>query len=78
LKCWPGYYPDVAQGRKPFEVRRDDRVPPFHEGDTLLLREWGEDRGYTGRECKRLITYVLPGDQFGVEAGYCVLGLAAA
>lgn len=74
LKCWPGYFPDVMLGSKPFEVRRDDR--DFQRGDTLLLREWDDRNGYSGRKCWRLITYVLPGDQFGIEEGYCVLGLA--
>jgi hypothetical protein len=76
LKCWPSYFGDVLRGAKNFEVRRDDREPMFREGDTLRLREWDPREGYTGRELQRLVTYVLPGDQFGIEAGYCVMGLA--
>lgn len=34
------------------------------------------ERGYTGRECRRVVTYVLAGPAFGIEAGFCVMGLA--
>jgi short-subunit dehydrogenase involved in D-alanine esterification of teichoic acids len=30
---------------------------------------------YTGAVCTRQITYILGGGQFGIESGYCVLGL---
>jgi len=30
---------------------------------------------YTGREIQRLISYVLPGGQFGIQTGYCVMGI---
>jgi hypothetical protein len=75
LKCWPAYFKDVLRGDKNFEVRPDDRTPPFHVGDTLVLREWDERNGYSGDKLWRRITYILPGDQFGIEAGYCVMGL---
>lgn len=55
LKCWPEYFTEVIAGRKPFEIRKDDRG--FWYGDTLYLREWHptEER-YTGRECKFKVT----------------------
>lgn len=40
LKCWPSYFEDVRSGRKPFEVRKDDREPMFREGDWLVLNEF--------------------------------------
>lgn len=87
LKVWPPYFDALADGSKPFEVRRDDRQ--FRVGDVLRLREWDlhpgtaqeiEAKGYTGREVTLRVTYVLAGlaaHQFGVAQGYCVLGLAA-
>ena len=33
-------------------------------------------RGHTGKRTKRVVTYVLRGGEFGIEAGFCVLGLA--
>ena len=75
LKTWPAYFKDVLRGDKTFEVRRDDRTPMFKVGDTLILREWDERNGYSGDKLWRRVTYVLPGDQFGIEKGYVVLGL---
>ena len=77
LKCWPGYFEDVLIGAKTFEVRRNDRG--FRKGDQLRLRECGgQNIGYTGRETTRLVTYVIPGGEFGIARGYVVMGLASA
>lgn len=38
LKTWPQYWDDVAGGKKPFEIRQNDR--DFRVGDYLLLRKW--------------------------------------
>lgn len=74
VKIWPTFFPMVQSGAKPFEVRRNHRR--YQEGDILLLREWSPGtEEYTGRETRKLITYVLAGGQFGVEQGYVVLGL---
>jgi hypothetical protein len=78
LKCWPPYFAEVLAGRKPFEVRKNDRV--YLIGDLLLLREFdpaeGKDGAYTGRMVERRVTYVLAGGSFGIALGYVVLGLA--
>jgi hypothetical protein len=77
LKTWPPYFQAVADKRKTFEVRKADR--PFSEGDSLYLQEWNPGtEDYTGREIFALISYVLPGGAFGIEEGYCVLGLDVA
>lgn len=93
LKCWPPFFEDVTTGRKPFEVRHLDR--DYRPGDTLRLREFypappdspPEFGGaYTGRECRRRITYILrsevpktragsPPPQMAVMPGYGVLGI---
>lgn len=74
LKVVPRFYAALVDGRKPFEVRRDDREPGYTVGDTLRLREWhpaewfgDHDRGdcfedppcYSGQEVRRRVTYVL-------------------
>lgn len=74
VKAWPEPFEALADGRKPFEVRQDDR--DFVEGDLLLVREFvPERRRYTGRTQLRRITYVLPGGSFGLPAGLSVLGV---
>jgi hypothetical protein len=80
LKCWPPYFEEVRTGRKPFEVRKADRV--FLIGDILLLREFdpadGKDGSFTGRMVERRISHILAGGAFGIALGYVVLGLMAA
>lgn len=77
LKTWPQYWVAVAAGSKPFELRRDDRA--FEVGDTLVLREWNPvTHCYSGRSLRVPVTYVLRNAmQFGVCAGFAVLGLGA-
>lgn len=43
LKIWPMYYEAVIDGRKKFELRKDDRGG-YKVGDTLKLREWSPDK----------------------------------
>lgn len=70
------YYDAIADGRKTFEVRLNDRA--FQTGDILRLRKVS-DRGYyiDYPKCilEKRITYILQGGQFGIEPRYCVLGL---
>ena len=80
LKIWPEYFKDVESGRKPFEVRKDDRN--FQVGDILELMEFDpteiedyEPVGYMGNSITKEITYKLEGGSFGVEKGFCVLGI---
>lgn len=73
LKTWPPYFGAVADGSKPFEVRKDDRG--FTVGDVLWLREWEPaTQEYTGRDCHRRVTYVLRDYVPAVADGYAVLG----
>jgi hypothetical protein len=83
LKSWPEFFEPVFEGRKPFELRRNDR--DFQTGDHIVLREYEprEDR-YTGREITKRVTYVLRGignvgtiaPYKGLSTGYAILGLA--
>lgn len=76
LKLWPEYFDDVADGTKPFEIRKLDK--PFSIGDILHLREFSADTkgyGYTGRETFKEITYIFIGGEFDIPVGIGILGL---
>ena len=78
LKCWPEYFSALLDGTKTFEVRKHDRG--FEVGDVLWLCEWetgdpGQGFGYTGREVRRRVTFILVGEEFGIQDGYCVMSL---
>ncbi len=88
LKVEQPYFDALVDGTKPFEVRRNDRA--YQRGDTLRLREWGpvpctrpycrdtHGIGFTGRDCRRLITYLYSGDPrwpAAIGQGFVVLGL---
>jgi ASC-1-like (ASCH) protein len=48
LKTEPQYFQAVLDGRKRFEIRKNDRG--FEEGDKLLLKEYDADgHFFTGR-----------------------------
>ena len=73
LKCWPEYLDAILSGAKTFDGRKHDR--DFVIGDVVLLREWFPiTQQYGRRRAERIITYILPGGQFGIAADYCVLG----
>ena len=84
LKCWPEFFEQVMDGRKPFELRKDDR--DYRVGDTLYLREWNpkmegvEGRcampiGYTGRAMAGLkVTCRLRNEAY-LQPGVVALGL---
>jgi hypothetical protein len=77
LKTWPSYFQAVKDGDKTFEVRKNDR--DFQVGDWLKLLEYNPSKDrtapYTGREVTVMVTYVLDGGEFGIEKGYCVMGI---
>lgn len=75
LKVWPEYYERMKSGQKTFEVRKNDR--DFQTGDELMLDCWDPiEKQYTDDDTiVKRIAYVLYGGQFGIEQGYCVLGL---
>ena len=74
LKTWPVYFERVDSGDKTFEVRKNDR--DFQTGDEVLLKEYDPvKQEYTFRQILFTISYILYGGDFGIENGYCVLGL---
>lgn len=74
LKTEFQYLLDMKLGNKRFEVRKDDRN--FKIGDILIIKEYDPVYGtYGDMQARRQINYILPGGQFGIEAGYVVLGL---
>ncbi len=74
LKTWPEFFDPLLKGEKRFELREeDDRV--FHAGDTLRLREWSKATGYTGREVRMDVTYLISGPMFGLARGHVCLSV---
>ncbi len=80
LKCWPEYLDMLIDGRKRFEVRKDDRG--FRVGDTLHLRGWSRDIGpsgdFDGREHTMRVTMIMHGSQFGIADGHVLMGVEPA
>lgn len=76
LKTWDAVFDALVDGRKTFELRRDDRG--FQVGDTLRLREWAPERAaYTGRELSVVVDYLLRAGLFpGLEPGFVIMGFA--
>lgn len=75
LKTIEPYFTQVLHGFKDFEVRKNDRN--FQVGDFLKLVKYDAVTGLTLKYSPiyRRIKYILEGGQFGIEKGYCVLGL---
>lgn len=78
VKTWPPFFKDALLGKKPFELRINDR--DYQVGDTLLQEEFDpvlED--YTGMKFRQKITYVLRAEdipnKWGLKEGWCILGL---
>jgi hypothetical protein len=81
LKSWPEFFKPIMSGEKTFELRKNDRR--FKVGDVLRLREWEPTTAkYSGRECIRVVTYILEGvgpggitPYHGLAREYAILGL---
>ncbi|MBR5355319.1 MAG: DUF3850 domain-containing protein [Lachnospiraceae bacterium] len=73
LKILPKWFEDVAHGLKNFEIRKNDR--DYKVGDILILKEF-DGQNYTGRFAKFRVGYIYYGNgEYGVEEGYCIMGL---
>jgi len=75
LKTYPEYFEQIWEGKKDWELRKNDRNYKFN--DTLILKEWDwRVNEYTGREIEAVVCYVLKGvPEFGLMSGYCILSL---
>lgn len=74
LKTWPKAFQAVFDGRKRYEIRKDDRG--FAVGDLLYLREWEpHTESYTGREMMVRVTYMTKGGEWGLPEGMCVMSI---
>jgi len=72
LKTWPMYFRAIVEGKKNFEIRRDDR--DFSPGDVLLLIEYERQaQHFTGAQVERKITYILR-EHEGLREGFAILG----
>ena len=72
LKILPMYFQVVWDGKKTFEVRKNDRG--YKPNDILVLKEWDGTK-YTGSAVCKRVGYMLTDTIDGIEKGYCVLGL---
>ncbi|WP_236896971.1 DUF3850 domain-containing protein [Clostridium beijerinckii] len=82
-KIDPKYFKEVAEGKKDFEIRKDDS--DYEVGDTLILQEINKTplgeyftkEQYTGNEIIKRIKYKITHEEFpqGIQEGYCILGL---
>lgn len=54
LKIYPKYFEAILDGKKTFEIRKDDR--DFQVGDSIVLKEWDNIK-YSGREIQAIIKY---------------------
>ena len=74
LKAWPEFFDPINRGVKAFEIRKNDREPPYHLSDVLVLREYDPNTGeYSGRMEIRRVTFIT---SFHLESGYVCMAIA--
>lgn len=57
VKIWPQYLDAIVDGRKTYEIRKNDRG--YQVGDQLLLREWDPgSETYSSRTVLAEVTYM--------------------
>ena len=73
LKTWPQYFQQIIDGKKTFEIRKNDRG--FQVGHILMLEEYDPIRKeYTGREDAFIVGFMIQGE-FGLPEDVCVMSL---
>ena len=73
LKILAKYFKEVKDGKKKFELRKDDRG--FNVGDTVVLNELDGD-DLTGRNIIGFISYILRNAElYGLDDDYCIFSL---
>lgn len=76
LKVWLKYYPELENGNKTFELRKNDR--DFKVNDYLFLQPFDNETQKEVQIGRRIakITYILSdAKEFGLQEGYAILGL---
>lgn len=74
LKTQEIYYQAILEGKKTFEIRKADR--DYRVGDVLKLSEYNnKEKIYTGRYLKCIVNFMMIGEQFGIEKGYCLMSI---
>lgn len=82
LKTDPELYDETVNGRKTFEIRKNDRG--FKEGDFLQLRQTrytgeemknGKPLEYTGQQARLVVDYILQGPVFGLADGWVIMSV---
>ena len=73
LKILPQFFTAVAEGRKMFEIRENDR--DYRTNDLIILQEFNPvNNTYTGKEIKVLVTYILDDSNYNKD-GYITLSI---
>ena len=74
LKILKSYYIDVKSGKKPFELRKNDRN---YEVDDLINFVVIDEKGVQHKTDELYqITYILKDvPQYGLDQNYCILGI---
>lgn len=71
LKIGSEFFEAVKDGRKKFEIRKNDRN--YQEGDILILKEYDPiTQSFSGEIIKVEITYMT---DYAQQDGYVVLGI---
>lgn len=76
LKIYPEYFQDILEGKKTFEIRKNDRN--YQVGDILNLKEYYNEAYtsepyYSGRELKVKVTYILDNESY-LQPDYICMG----
>lgn len=71
LKTWPEYFAAIIDGRKRFELRKNDR--DYQVGDLLVLQEYDPiTRTFTKEMIAKRVTYMIVGGPFLPEDMACM------
>jgi hypothetical protein len=74
-KCHIEYYHDILSRRVDYDLRKDDRPPPYEVGDTIILHEHSVVKDAPmGNQC-RVVIVSAKRSRLGLKAGYVALGL---
>jgi hypothetical protein len=78
IKATPKFFDSLYTGHKKFEFRLNDRN--YRVRDILVIHEYDKDKNqYTGRSCKRVVTFVLSSDEgFAMLRDWVILSLVRA